>query len=140
MYASVVQFGSSARTTVKMQQMQIETPNLSHSGGGTLFLPPVLMARDLIQQYGPRDGYTAVVVFMSDGASGDAEQAAQVLGDLAQQYPGQFESHTVGFGSSAPRTLEHMAFSNGQQDKNKCAGNAELATARHATIRPSTIH
>ena len=87
------------------------------------------MARDLIQQHGPSSGYTAVVVFMSDGAACDASQAAETLGALAQQYPGQFESHTVGFGSSAPRTLEHMAFSNGQQDKDKCVGNAELATA-----------
>uniref|UniRef100_A0A7S4MHU9 VWFA domain-containing protein n=1 Tax=Prymnesium polylepis TaxID=72548 RepID=A0A7S4MHU9_9EUKA len=95
-YASVVQFGSQARTPISMQPIEGATP--FHSPlmppSGTCFLPPTLMAQNLIHQHGPDSGYTAIVVFMSDGAACDAAEAAQVLGTLAKRHPGQFESHT----------------------------------------------
>jgi len=81
---------------------------------------------------------------MSDGSAADAAPAAQVLGALARQFPGQFESHTVGFGSFAPRTLEQMAFANGELDKNKytqaAVGNlAESFTAIAKSIAPGRL-
>ena len=144
MYASVVQFGSSARTTIHMMPVQGAAPALSPKWSGTCFHPATIMAQDLINQHGPTNGYTAVVVFMSDGAAGDAAPAAQVLGALAKQHPGQFESHTVGFGDGAPATLERMAFANGELDKNKyraaTMGNlTEAFTAIAKSISPGRL-
>jgi len=143
-FASVVQFGSDARPTIKMKPIQGAAPALSPSWSGTAFHPPTVMARDLINQHGPSSGYTAVVVFMSDGSASDAAPAAQVLGGLAKQHPGQFESHTVGFGDGAPTTLERMAFANGELDKTKyraaAVGNlAEAFTAVAKSIAPGRL-
>jgi len=144
MYASVVQFGRTARTTIGMMPIQGAAPELSPQWSGTCFHPATVMAQDLINQHGPSNGYTAVVVFMSDGAAGDAAPAAQVLGALAKQHPGQFESHTVGFGDGAPTTLERMAFANGEPDKNKyraaAVGNlTEAFTAIAKSISPGRL-
>lgn len=144
MFASVIQFGTSARVTHSMLPIQGQPPALQPHYSGTRFHPPVVEAQGLISRHGPQNDYSVVVVFMSDGAAGDASQAASVLGNLAQQYPGRFESHTVGFGSGAPRTLEGMAFANGQQDKNKyraaAVGNlTEAFTAVAKSIAPGRV-
>jgi len=145
MYASVVQFGRSARATYTMEPIQGEAPVLTPRwSGDTQFHPPTVTAGSLINEHGPSTGYTAVVIFMSDGAARDVAPAAQVLGALARQYPGQFESHTVGFGLAAPRTLEQMAFANGELDKSKyttaAVGNlAESFTAIAKSITPGRL-
>jgi len=119
MFVSIVQFGSKARVTHTMLRVKRQPPALEPHWSGTAFHPAVVEAQKLINGHGPMNGYTVVLVFMSDGHAADASQAAHVLANLAQQYPGRFESHTVGFGAGAPRTLESMAFANGQQDKSK---------------------
>jgi uncharacterized protein YegL len=120
MFASVVQFGSQARITHQLVRIEGQAPALSPKWSGTSFLPPVQAARKLIDNVaGPKHDYTTVVVFMSDGAAGDAHDAAKGLAEVAQTYPEHFQSYTVGFGAGAPRTLEGMAFSNGEQDKTK---------------------
>ncbi|KAL3928198.1 MAG: hypothetical protein SGPRY_002493 [Prymnesium sp.] len=119
LFASVVQFGSTARITYQMQHILGHFPALVPRWSGTAFHPAVVEVEGLIHSHGPMNGYTA-------------------------QYPGQFESHTVGFGSSAPRTLQSMAFANGQQDnknyRKAAVGNlAEAFKAVAKSISPGRL-
>jgi len=144
MFASVVQFNDGARTTQQFVPIEGAAPTLTPQWSGTCFEPATLEAKRLIDQYGPSNGYTTVVIFMSDGAAGDAGSATRVLQSLAQQYSGQFESHTVGFGPGAPTTLEGMAFANGENDKTKyraaSVGNlTETFTAVAKSITPGRL-
>ena len=121
------------------------TPPALHFGGGkTAFKPAVEVAHKLMHQHGPIQGFTTVVVFMSDGGAGDAAQAARLLQSMAQAHLNQFACYTVGFGSSASRTLESMAFANGVQEKTNyrtadvgSLGEAFAAVA--ASISPGRI-
>jgi uncharacterized protein YegL len=138
MCVSVVQFGSTARVTQRMVPLQGSVPALSPQWSGTAFKPAVDAAASLIANGGgPTDGYTTVVVFMSDGAAADATSAARVLENLAQQYAQHFASFTVGFGDGAPRTLEQMAFANGVPEKNnyRAASVGNLAEAFSAVAK-----
>jgi len=132
MYVSVVQFGSGARIAYQMAPLQGAPPRLTPCWSGTCFYPAIQQAQSLITGgYGPDHGYTAVVIFMSDGHAGDVAPASQALRDMAQRHPSQFSSYTIGFGSGAPITLEQMAFANGEQDKNnyRAAAVGSLADA-----------
>ena len=71
-----------------------------------------------MHRHGPSQGYTAVLVFMSDGGTADAAKAARILEQIAASHNNKFASYTVGFGPGASRTLESMAFSNGVQESN----------------------
>jgi len=137
MFVSVVQFGSGARITQQLVPLQGPAPSLSPHWSGTRFKPAVDQATQLVGEAGPDNGYTAVIVFMSDGAAGDSAPAAQALERLAQQHGNQFSSYTVGFGSGAPRTLEYMAFANGVQEKNnyRAASVGNLAEAFAAVAK-----
>ena len=145
MYVSVVQFGNGARVTKRMVRLQGQAPRLSPQWSTTCFKPAVDAAEELVRNNGgPPSGYTAVVVFMSDGAAGDSSEAAQVLESMAQQYGDQFASYTVGFGSGAPKTLEQMAFANGVQEKNNyraasVGGLAEAFSAVAKSIAPGRL-
>jgi len=116
-YVSVVQFASSARTTHQMIPLHGPPPTLDYRSGGTVFLPPVQQAESLIRSHGPNQGYTSIVIFMSDGGSGDGPRAASVLQNLATSHPKRFASYTIGFGSGASGTLEQMAFADGVQNR-----------------------
>jgi len=138
MFVSVVQFGSGARVTKRMIPLQGQAPRLSPQWSGTCFKPAVDAAEDVVRSNGgPTTGYTAVVIFMSDGAAGDSTEAAHVLEGMAQQYGNQFASYAVGFGSGAPKTLEQMAFANGVQEKNnyRAANVGSLAEAFSAVAK-----
>merc|ERR1712014_222693 len=146
MYVSVVQFGSDARITKRMIPLQGAAPLLAPIWSfGTAFKPAVDLAESLIRGHdGPPAGFTAVIVFMSDGAASDSGPAAQVLERLATQFKNQFSSYTVGFGSGAPRTLERMAFANGVLEKNNfrsaAVGNlAEAFSAVAKSIAPGRL-
>jgi len=118
-HVSVVQFGTNARVTQQMIPLRGAAPGLSPVYSGTNFFPAIKASAKLIDSVaGPNNGYTAVVIFMSDGHAGDVAQAVRMLESLAQQHGNGFCSYTVGFGSGAPSTLEFMAFANGVQDKN----------------------
>ena len=117
-YVSVVQFSGTARTTHRLKPLHGPAPSLDYFSGGTQFVPPVQEASNLISQYGPAQGFTPVVILMSDGGSGDGPQAAKILEGLARTHQKRFTSYTVGFGSGADRTLQQMAFANGVQDRN----------------------
>ena len=138
MFVSVVQFGSSARVTQQMVPLKGKVPRLEPNWSGTSFLPAVEAAANLVNNVaGPAHGYTAVVIFMSDGAADDSAPAARVLGSLAQTHGNQFSTYTVGFGSGAPRTLEQMAFANGVLEKNnyRAASVGNLAEAFSAVAK-----
>jgi len=138
MFVSVVQFGTSARITQTMVPLFGAAPCLQPQWSGTSFKPAVDLAEILVRSNaGPTNGFTAVVIFMSDGVARDSAPAAQVLEGMAQQYGNQFSSYTVGFGSGAPRTLEQMAFANGVQEKNnyRAASVGNLAEAFSAVAK-----
>jgi len=128
---SVVQFGHRARVTHARKALQGSPPALEFGGGATAFLPPVQEAIQLIRHAGPQQNYTPVVVFMSDGGAADAAQAAQALEQVSKQMGDQFMCYTVGFGSGASRTLESMAFANGERatDNYKTADVGSLSDA-----------
>jgi uncharacterized protein YegL len=139
MFVSVIQFGSDARVTQQMVPLEGKVPKLEPNWrSSTSFLPAVEAAANLVNNVaGPANGYTAVVIFMSDGAASDSAPAACVLGSLAQTHGNQFSSYTVGFGSCAPRTLEQMAFANGVLEKNnyRAASVGDLAEAFSAVAK-----
>ena len=114
---SVIQFGDKARMTYEMRKLQDQPPALNFGGGNTAFVPPASLACKLTAEHGPKQGYTTVIVFMSDGVAGDAAEAAKMLKQRAEADPKLFASYTVGFGDNASRTLESMAFANGVQEK-----------------------
>jgi preprotein translocase subunit SecA len=115
-HASVVQFSDKARVTHEMRAVTGSAPSIDFGGGGTAFVPPITHVKKLVKKSGPDQGYTVVVVFMSDGAAPDAAGAAGSLQKLAQEHQNQFACYTVGFGSGASQTLQAMAFSNGVQE------------------------
>jgi len=114
---SVVQFSDSARITHARKGLHGPPPALDFGGGLTAFLPPVRETIKLIQQAGPQQNYTPVIVFMSDGGAADAPQAAHELEKVSKQLGEKFMCYTVGFGPGASRTLESMAFANGERAK-----------------------
>ena len=131
----MVQFGSTARVTLSKLLLQGNPPELSPRWSGTCFLPAIQEAEKLITTTaGPDQGYSAAIIFMSDGFSSDVSQAENVLQDLASKHRNQFASYTVGFGASASCTLERMAFAGGVPDKSnfRMAGIGSLATAFQA--------
>ena len=70
-------------------------------------------AKSLFEAHGPDNGYSAVVVHVRR-RRGDTRRP-QVLQEMAQRWPDQFESHTVGFGHGG-EALEQMAFARGELD------------------------
>jgi len=140
-HVSVIIFNSEVRLAHEMAPVSGSPLELQFKGGQTAFAPPVFAASQLIAQHGPDQGYTAVVVFMSDGVAGDAGNATQELENLAVAHGSHFASYTVGFGSGASRTLESMAFANGAQESRNYStanvGNLASAFSKVAsTIAP----
>ena len=135
---SVVQFGTSARITHQLIPLEGQPPNLTPSWSGTAFLPAIRQAENLINCVaGPAHGYTTVIVFMSDGESGDVCQTVKVLESLASEHTNQFACYTVGFGRGASITLERMAFSGGVHNANnfRTASIGSLVDAFTAVAR-----
>jgi len=131
-HMSAIIFNDAARVVHHMVPVEKDISlTLEFQGGTTAFLPPVQEAARLIAMHGPEQGYTAVVVFMSDGGAGDAAQAAQVLEGFANRHGNLFASYTVGFGNHASRNLESMAFAGGLQETRnyKTASVGDLAAA-----------
>jgi uncharacterized protein YegL len=144
-HASVIQFSNKARVTHEMREVTGPAPSIKFGGGGTAFLPPITEVQKLVKKSGPDQGYTVVVVFMSDGAASDAAGAAGALEKLAQAYPTQFASYTVGFGSGASQTLQSMAFANGVQENSNyrtadIGSLGEVFAKVAASIVPGRVH
>ena len=100
---SVVQFHESAETTVIMAHIS-EAPNdLSFRGGGTCFYPAANNAFELASK--TPSTHSATVVFMSDGATGDADAAAGKFSELnrniRQSRDNDLELHVIAFGHEA---------------------------------------
>ena len=131
-HLSVLIFNDKVRTVHTMVPLDKRSSfEIKFGGGYTEFLPPINAAADLISKHGPAQGYTAVLVFMSDGGSDDVAQAAQVLEGLAAQHVNSFASYTVGFGAYSSSTLQAMAFAGGAQESRNysTAGMGNLADA-----------
>lgn len=72
------------------------------------------MARQLIDSHG---NGPAVVIFMSDGGSGDGSAAVSEFQQIANSRGGKFSCYTIGFGRGASQTLADMAFKEGRRDQ-----------------------
>jgi len=127
---SVIQFDSSAWTTVNMVPLSNAPNNLSFNGGGTCFYPAALNAFEIASKTPPT--YTATVVFMSDGGTCDAPAAAQKFSELnqnvRQRNGNDLELHVIAFGCGASTTqLQNIAGSSGAGKLHTSADTAELS-------------
>jgi Mg-chelatase subunit ChlD len=127
---SVVQFGSGARTTVQQQPISKAPDDLSFLGSGTIFAPAALEASRLAVATPP--SHVPAIVFMSDGAAGDAPAAASTFSSLNQQIKCRFgddlELHVIAFGSNASRQqLEQIAGASRNGKVHMSADTADLS-------------
>ena len=105
---SVVQFDSSARTTVQMKQLTQVPSSLDYHGGGTCFSPAANSAKNLVDA--TPSTHVPVLVFMSDGEAHDydAFQAASTFASINSSVQSRFgdpiELHVIAFGSGANTT------------------------------------
>jgi len=86
---SVVQFSSSARVTMTgmpLLEAMNNTHVLSFRGGGTLFVPALTEASNLLSS---TKGMDAVVVFMTDGESSDKSASPSAASELARNFSQQ---------------------------------------------------
>jgi len=103
---SVVQFSSSARTTLSCVTVeQALSATLDFQSGGTQFHPALLKARFFLEN--PSKGMTPVLIFMSDGENGDGD-CDSVMQQLADASRG-LVVHTIFFGCSHSERLQSMA-------------------------------
>lgn len=105
---SVVQFGSSARISVKMQTVAqiLSNADLSFMGGGTEFRPALNFAKQLFQMSAQMD-LEPVFIFMSDGQNGDGDMSKEVK-DMHAAF-GSLQCHMIFFGSAGSPRLQSMA-------------------------------
>jgi len=100
---SVVQFSSSSRITVQMKPISQAPKDLDFVGHGTRFLPAAVEARHLIQK--TPSSHVPVVIFMSDGATNDADKAAREFKlmnhKVKERLGSDLELHVIAFGSGA---------------------------------------
>jgi len=98
---SVIQFASQARRVYEKQPLRGEPLQLSQVSGGTMFVPPLVEAESLIRQ--TCDQYDPVLIFMTDGQSGDHDAAVSKMDSMASAFSSySFQAHSVPFGSSSP--------------------------------------
>ncbi|CAM9111425.1 unnamed protein product [Ectocarpus sp. 13 AM-2016] len=95
---SVVQFGTSARVTCQASPIDMAPRSLSRQGGGTCFAGAMVSARAILE----RDNASrrAQLVFMSDGAAGDAPEAARTMSNIVNEHP-NIGVEVVAFGGGA---------------------------------------
>ncbi|KAL7535460.1 hypothetical protein ACHAXR_006500 [Thalassiosira sp. AJA248-18] len=128
---SVVQFDSSARTSVKLQPLSAAPTDLSYHGGGTAFYPAAMHARKLATE--TPTTHTPAIIFMSDGQAGDASHAAAEFsalnGHVYRTKRSQLELHVIAFGSGANQSqLQQIASASGNGRVHASSSTAELAS------------
>ncbi|KAL7557640.1 hypothetical protein ACA910_001244 [Epithemia clementina (nom. ined.)] len=100
---SVVQFDSTARTTVRLEELSRVRTDLEYAGGGTFFNPAAKSAMDIVNAT-PLT-HVPAVIFMSDGAAGDAAEAAISFSSINRSVQSRFadnlELHVIAFGDGA---------------------------------------
>eukprot|EP00977_Amphora_coffeiformis_P020936 scaffold8649_cov185-Amphora_coffeaeformis.AAC.7 len=127
---SVVQFNGSARITLNKMALFSAPADLQFRGGGTSFYPAAILASPLVSS--TPSSHTPVVVFMSDGASNDASQAAQVFAQLNSSVHistgHDLELHVIAFGGGADTAqLRLIAQSSPQGRVYASANTADLS-------------
>ena len=112
---SVVQFDDTARVTILREQIgAVAARDLDYSGMGTRFAPAALEGSRLAAS--TPSSHKPTVVFMSDGGSGDAAQAASTFSALNQQVKQKhgcdLDLHVIAFGGGADtQQLQQIAHS-----------------------------
>jgi hypothetical protein len=100
---SVVQFDNNSRVTVNMQPIAQAPSELSPRFGGTAFAPAARDACSLAR--GTPSSHAHVVVFMSDGGTGDSAAAAGMFSTLNREIRAtsgiDLELHVIAFGTGA---------------------------------------
>jgi hypothetical protein len=127
---SVVQFDSQSRITVRQQPISNTPQHLDYAGGGTCFHPAAADACRLARDTPP--SHVPVVVFMSDGGSGDAAAASGEFLSLNQEIRprlgSDLELHVIAFGSRTNnQQLQQIAGASGKGKVHTSADTAELS-------------
>jgi len=108
---SVIQFGNSARVTVRMQTLSQAPVTLDYEGGGTQFAPTAEATKLLVQK--TPESYLPIVVFMSDGQSSDAAAAAKIFHTINRQIShredADLELYVIAFGGVDSAQLSRIA-------------------------------
>ena len=101
---SIIQFDCGARITCTLQSI-IDAPiDLDFEGGSTSFLPAALLACEVVNH--TPASHVPVIIFMSDGAASDSQDAARIFADLNREWKsrvsslGEIELHVIGFGDA----------------------------------------
>ncbi|CAB9511747.1 expressed unknown protein [Seminavis robusta] len=111
---SVVQFDSTARVTVQQTPIGSAPANLGFHGRGTQFAPAANEGSRVVASTPP--SHVPTLVFMSDGGTNDARQAAATLQSLnaqvLQKHGSDLELHVIAFGNGADtEQLQQIAHS-----------------------------
>eukprot|EP00978_Attheya_sp_CCMP212_P009335 scaffold22059_cov52-Attheya_sp.AAC.2 len=127
---SVVQFSSTAKVYVRMTPISQAPNNLSFGGGGTRFHPAAQSACEVACM--TPSSHIPVIVFMSDGASHDASQAAGEFSQLNRTIrlntETDLELHVIAFGSGADTSqLKQIAGASQNGKLHMSADTAELS-------------
>jgi uncharacterized protein YegL len=100
---SVIQFDDTARVTVYQQPIQSILTRLPYRGGGTQFAPAALEGSRMVAA--TPTTHRPVVVFMSDGGTGDAPKDASTFRAINQQVQQKhgcdLDLHVIAFDSGA---------------------------------------
>jgi uncharacterized protein YegL len=113
---SVVQFGSASRVTVQKSTIAACPRTLHFASGGTAYKPAIADCRSVILSgltSNPR--HKPIMIFMSDGANGDGDCAAEIkeLKSKIQQTGQEFTIKTVAFGTGHIARLQEIAIAGG---------------------------
>ena len=102
-YISVVQFDSGALTSVELNPITTAPSDLTFGGGGTRFYPAAVQAFEVASKTPPTHSLT--IIFMSDGGTNDAEDAAGKFSELNRSFrqssDSDVELHVIAFGGGA---------------------------------------
>lgn len=107
--ASIIMFGSSSRIFEQRRPIVNGCPSINQISSGTCFMPPLNEVDSILSRSGANE--TKVLVFLSDGESGDENEAVSKCENLRSKFRG-LETHMIAFGSGA-----------GQNALKKMAGN-----------------
>ncbi|OEU21502.1 hypothetical protein FRACYDRAFT_235129 [Fragilariopsis cylindrus CCMP1102] len=99
---SIIQFDCGARITCTLQSIIDAPTDLDFEGGSTSFLPAALLACEVVNH--TPASHVPVIIFMSDGAASDSQDAARIFADLNREWKSrvssldEIELHVIGFG------------------------------------------
>ena len=121
---SVITFDNTALTHVQQQPLELAPTRIGMRGGGTQFKPALTAAGSCLSQ--TPQGMGSLLVFMTDGACGDANAALAESISLRQQCNEDLQVHFIGFGGGAAASVLAQMANNMQGNVYAAATGADL--------------